>query len=78
VLGPSWGRETAVTHGQPRCLADNENRSSTAVLAVMGPPDRIWHARCQLSRQPDHALVQPPTVAEMPIYAQNSSKSGWS
>src|SRR6188474_3852902 len=51
ALGPHWGRETAVTHGQPRCLADNENRSSTAVSAVMGPLVRIWHARGQVSRR---------------------------
>src|SRR5215218_7488976 len=36
VLGPSWGRETAVTHGQPRCPADSKHRSSTAVSAVIG------------------------------------------
>jgi len=50
ALGPSWGRETAVTHGQPRCLADNENRSSTAVLAVMGTagPYMAWKTSGEL------------------------------
>jgi hypothetical protein len=58
ALGPSWGRETAVTHGQPRCLGDNENRSSTAVLAVMEPQVRIWHARNQRARA--SCAVSPP------------------
>jgi diacylglycerol O-acyltransferase / trehalose O-mycolyltransferase len=31
AAGPSWGREPAVTHGQPRCLTDNRNRSSPAI-----------------------------------------------
>jgi hypothetical protein len=58
ALGPSWGRETAVTHGQLRCLGDNENRSSTAVLAVMEPQVRIWHARNQRARA--SCAVSPP------------------
>src|SRR5215218_786949 len=45
ALGPSWGRETAVTHGQPRSPADSRNRGSTAISAVMRPKVRIWHAR---------------------------------
>jgi hypothetical protein len=36
ALGPPWGREPAVTHGQQRSPADSRNHSSTAILAVMG------------------------------------------
>jgi hypothetical protein len=36
--GPSWGREPAATHGQPRRPADKRHCSSTAVSAVIGPP----------------------------------------
>src|SRR5215211_2129255 len=46
-LGRRGAAKTAVTHGRPRCLGDNENRSSTAVLAVMEPPDGRWRARCR-------------------------------
>ena len=34
--GPSWGRETAVNNGQPRCPADSKPRSSTAVFGRDG------------------------------------------
>jgi hypothetical protein len=44
-LGPSWGRDTAVTHGQPRSPTDSWNRSSTAISAIMKAKIRIWHAR---------------------------------
>jgi hypothetical protein len=36
ALGPSWGRRTAVAHGQPRCPADNQTRSSSAVIGRGG------------------------------------------
>jgi hypothetical protein len=36
AVGPSWGREPAVTHGQQRSPADSRNRSSIAVLAGHG------------------------------------------
>jgi hypothetical protein len=45
--GASWGREPAVTPGQPRCLADNQTDSSTAISAVIEPAARVWHARGQ-------------------------------
>jgi hypothetical protein len=38
--------------GQQRSRADNHNRRSTAISAVMGPKGRIWHAR-------GHALCIP-------------------
>jgi len=60
ATGPSWGRETAVTHGQPRCLADNQTGSLAAVSAVMGPQVRIWHARGQgLTSSQLHARSEP-------------------
>jgi hypothetical protein len=32
AAGPSWGRETAVNSGQPRCPTDNQTYSSSAVI----------------------------------------------
>jgi hypothetical protein len=34
--GPSWGREPAVNSGHERYSADNHNRRSTAISALMG------------------------------------------
>src|SRR4029453_12071100 len=34
--GPYWGRDTAATHGQPRCPADNQTDSSSAVIGRDG------------------------------------------
>jgi hypothetical protein len=36
ALGPSWGRETAVNNGQPRCPADSQTYSSSAVIGRDG------------------------------------------
>jgi hypothetical protein len=55
TLGPSWGRDRTVNHGQLRRPADNHNRSSTAISGVVEPAARIWHARGQAPFQADHA-----------------------
>jgi hypothetical protein len=36
LVGPSWGRETAVNNGQSRCPADNQTYSSSAVISRDG------------------------------------------
>jgi hypothetical protein len=36
VAGPYWGRDTAATHGQPRCPTVNQTYSSSAVTGRDG------------------------------------------
>jgi hypothetical protein len=76
ATGPSWGRETAVTHGQPRCLADNQTGSLAAVSAVMGPQVRIWHARGQGLTSPQlHARSKPSSGPFGPSDSTNPSRT---
>jgi hypothetical protein len=77
LVGPSWGRETAVNNGQPRCPADNQTYSSSAVISRDGAagPYLAWKRS-----EPDFrrgagrhlpavtAVTAPPEPSDHPAY----------